>query len=315
MSTVVCKALSLWGMDSAEWHLIAARENQVFRVDCEGQTFALRLHRPDYRTDAELLSELQWVSACAEGGLCVATPVAACSGNLLHVVDGVQVDLLTWLPGTPMGATGKPLAVNNRRGVFWALGSEMARLHTISDNWKIPAGFTRCAWDRPGLLGETPLWGRFWENPTLSDQDRELFETMRMVANDHLRELEADLDYGLIHADLVRENVMLDVDKLQMIDFDDGGFGFRLFDLATTLLKNMNEPDYPLLRTALLDGYRDKRELVTNALDLFLWLRAATYVGWIVSRMTEEGATARNARFVRNARDLALTYLADHDHL
>ena len=34
--------------------------------------------------------------------------------------------------------------------------------------------------------------------------------------------------------DLVRENVMVDGDKLQLIDFDDGGFGFNLYDLATT---------------------------------------------------------------------------------
>ena len=35
--------------------------------------------------------------------------------------------------------------------------------------------------------------------------------------------------------------------ELGLLDFDDGGFGFRVFDLATTLLKNLAEPDYPAL--------------------------------------------------------------------
>lgn len=122
---------------------------------------------------------------------------------------------------------------------------------------------------------------------------------------------EATLDFGLIHADLVRENVMIDAGRVQLIDFDDSGFGFRLFDIATTLLRNRTEPDYHSLKAALLEGYLSVRHLDIAALDLFIALRAVTYVGWIISRMKESGAEARNIRFVATARDLAKSYLTE----
>ena len=310
MDHIVDKALVLWDMEGARHRLIATRENRVYRLDHKGEAFALRLHRPGYRTDQELWSELQWMSAIARGGLPVPAPVRSASDAFLHVVDGTQVDVLTWLAGEPIGKTGEPLQAVDRSGLFHGLGREMAKLHAISDDWTVPDGFERCTWDREGLLGDQPLWDRFWENPTLNDDDRTLFLAVRDRADEALKRLEPELDFGLIHADLVRENIMADGTKLQLIDFDDSGFGFRLFDLATTLLKNRREPDYPDLRTALLEGYASQRVIDTDALDLFILLRALTYVGWIITRLPEEGADIRNARFVANARELSLDYLA-----
>ncbi len=97
---------------------------------------------------------------------------------------------------------------------------------------------------------------------------------------------------------------MIHEDKVQIIDFDDSGFGFRLFDVATTLLRNQTEPDYATLKQSLLTGYQSVRNLDLASLDLFAVLRALTYVGWIMSRMNEEGSQERNARFVSTARSL-----------
>lgn len=310
MNPVVEKALALWGMQGAEVNLVATRENQVYRVDHESRSFALRLHRPGYRSDIELWSELQWMNAAAEGGLYVPVPVVSASSGFLHVVEGIQVDVLTWLSGSPVGKTGENLSSPDRAGLFYGIGREMARLHALSDSWTPPDGFTRCAWDREGLLGETPVWGRFWDNPTLPEEDRAMLLAVRGEADSELRQLEGQLDYGLIHADLVRENVMVDGEKLQLIDFDDSGFGFRLFDLATTLLKNMPEQDYPVLRDALIAGYSSERQIDLAALDLFILLRSATYVGWITTRMDEPGARDRNQRFISATRTLAQRYLA-----
>lgn len=309
LSETIQRALTLWGLQGANWQLIAERENQVFRVDRDGQSFALRLHRPGYRSDLELRSELEWMRALGAGGLSVPTPVASTNGQSLHVIDGVQVDLLTWLSGKPAGQSGDPLKLSDRTGFFHKLGREMARMHILADAWTLPKDFARCAWDCDGLVGEAPVWGRFWENPTLSASDRSLFSTMRKAAGQELQKRAPLLDYGLIHADLVRENVMVDGDRLHLIDFDDSGFGFRLFDIATVLLKNIDEPDYLALQKALIQGYRTLRAIDISALDLFMLLRSATYVGWITPRMNEPGSDIRNSRFVARTRDLALAYL------
>lgn len=309
MIKTVKKALALWGWTGAKWDLVAARENSVCRIDVGDHFFALRLHRKGFRTDTELWSELIWMAHLREHGLPVPRPIPNLSGAVLEVIDGIQVDAMSWLPGPPVGQTGRPLDVPDRNGLFAKIGHEMARLHVISDAWEPPRGFQRWAWDKDGFLGEAPLWGRFWENPTLSRSDRALFRAVREKAADDLAKSTACQDFGLIHADLVRENILRDGEAIYMIDFDDGGYGYRLFDLATALFKNMQEPDFPALKSAMVQGYQNQRALDTSNLDLFVLLRALTYIGWIVPRLQEKEARSRNKRFINAARPLAEAYL------
>ena len=124
-----------------------------------------------------------------------------------------------------------------------------------------------------------------------------------------LEECSSDLDYGLIHADLVRENIMLHKHKMQLIDFDDSGFGFRLFELATCLLANANEPNYDVLKTQLIAGYHSVRPLNITHLQSFMLIRSLTYVGWIVPRMHELGGLERCQRFIQRAQDLSEGFL------
>jgi len=306
MNPVVAHALTLWGLSDAQVHLVAKRENEVFRITATtGQSLALRLHRPGYRNDAELRAELQWMAALATGGLNVPAPVPALDGVALQRVEDTQVSMLSWLNATPLGMLGVPLNVPNRLETFHALGVEMAKLHDVSDRWAPPAGFERWSWDRTGLLGDAPLWDRFWENPTLDRDLRELLIRFRQHALARLSTEQESLDFGLIHADLVPENVMRAEDgTLYMIDFDDGGFGFRLFDIATALIKHRVEPDFTDLRAALIEGYQSQRTLDVGGLEFFMALRAVTYVGWIITRMGEDGAPARNKRFLAQAKAL-----------
>lgn len=310
MSDPVREALALWGLERAECSFVAGRENRVYRVRSASGDHALRIRRPGYRDEDELQSELAWLAAMDRAGLNVPTPRPSIQGRLLERLGAGFVDLVGWLPGTPMGQSRAPLRLANRRGVFHALGVEMARLHAACDAWQRPDGFRRCRWDLDGLLGEAPLWGRFWDNPALDAQTRHLFLRFRQAARDRLARTQ-DLDFGLIHADLVRENVLLDGPSIRMIDFDDGGFGFRLFDLATVLLKNMAEPDYPALKAALIAGYHSQRPLDLSLLDLFLVLRALTYVGWIVPRIDEDDGAGRNTRFIDEARRLCAGYFEE----
>jgi len=309
MSDDVERALALWGLAAMPVRFIAGRENRVYRVSTPQGDFALRLKRPGYRSDAELLAELQWLEAMHAAGVKVPRPQPALSGSLLETIDAQRVDLIGWLPGTPLGRSRAPLALADAPGVFRKLGAAMAELHEACDSWIKPAGFERCAWDIEGLVGENPVWGAFWKNPKLDAETRALFETFRDIARKDLDRLAEGLDYGLIHADLVRENVLVDGQQLRMIDFDDGGWGFRLFDVATALFKNRQEPGYDTLKTALLAGYRSRRSLDTTALDLFVALRAVSYVGWIVPRIDEDGSGDRNLRYIEDARDLCSDYL------
>lgn len=77
-------ALTRWDLATARVELAAERENQVFRITSSEGCYALRFHRPGYRNTAELVSELAWTRALAEGGLLVAGVVPSVAGRLIE---------------------------------------------------------------------------------------------------------------------------------------------------------------------------------------------------------------------------------------
>lgn len=311
MDALAIQAAGLWGFAPEQIKLAARRENVVWRAENAGGAYALRLHRPGYRNSAELMSELHWMAALVVGGLSVPRPVPSRGGALVEQVGDTLVDLLTWLPGRPIGAQGQ-LDVADRTRLCHKLGLLLAQLHGISDAWTPPPGFTRPAWDRSGLLGDAPVWGPFWDNPGLTPDQRKTLLTARIRADTHLAGIQFGLDYGLIHADALSENILIHEDALSLIDFDDGGWGFRDFELATFLMRFLPAPDYAELRAALLDGYGTRRNVDPDALDLFILLRALTYPGWIIPRISEPGGAERSARAIATALPLAEAYLAAH---
>jgi len=301
--------LAAWGLEGAHCRLVAQRENSVYRIETPDGPCALRLHRPGLRSLAELRSELDWMAALAQGGLPVPVPQPTLDGALCVTRNGVVADMLSWIDGTPMGVDGRLALLDDPPGAYRALGAEMARLHDLCDAWTPPAGFTRPAWDADGLVGPAPLWGRFWENPLLSPAGRNLLAAARDLARDQLTARAGTMDFGLIHADLVPENVILTAQGPAMIDFDDGGWGARAFDLATAANRALRAETPAPLIGALIEGYTATRPLDRADLALFRALRAFTYVGWIVPRLGEPGAHARAERFIALAERIARNLL------
>jgi Ser/Thr protein kinase RdoA (MazF antagonist) len=122
----------------------------------------------------------------------------------------------------------------------------------------------------------------------LSDPESALLRQARSQALADLATFAAEAgDFGLIHADVLRENLLRDGPGLWLIDFDDSGFGFRLYDLGTALSQSLEEPQLARLAEALLTGYARTRPLPADAarrLTLFAMLRTLASCGWIASR-------------------------------
>ncbi|TGW07237.1 aminoglycoside phosphotransferase, partial [Mesorhizobium sp. M2D.F.Ca.ET.145.01.1.1] len=164
-------------------------------------------------------------------------------------------------------------------------------------------------------FGAAPNWGRFETSPFLDDARRDLVFEARKKAVKALAEHERSArNFGIIHADLVRENVLIHDSGVRIIDFDDCGFGWHMYDLAVALYQNRQEPLYPLIEASLLDGYRQQRELTAldvAALTLFAALRAFAFLGWVQSRV--EGDITREVGLSMSniAADVIAAYLRD----
>ena len=92
--------------------------------------------------------------------------------------------------------------------------------------------FDRPRWDIDGLTGEQPLWGRYWEMALLTETQRDLVIAARDKARVFLRGYDGEVT--LIHTDALRENVFRGPYGLGLIDFDDAGFGYVMYDLAAS---------------------------------------------------------------------------------
>ncbi|WP_137681268.1 phosphotransferase enzyme family protein [Aurantiacibacter suaedae] len=283
--------------------LVKYRENAIFSVrDSDGNRFALRIHRPNYHSDAALNSEVAWMEALERQGLPVPQVISNTKGELITLASAPAVpevrraDLLCWVDGVPLSQLEDEgsLPTRERAALYRLLGGLMAQLHQHGAEWATPSDFERHNWYTDALVGADPIWGRFWELPDLDQEQRQMMLGAREEGARALAKHPRNGDNsGLIHADLIADNVMVAGDRLQPIDFDDAGHGWHMFDIATTLYFHHRQPDFQDLRDALIAGYREVRPLPqseVDALPLFMMLRGTTYLGWVSTRRETETA-------------------------
>ncbi len=312
-----------WEGGFTDLELVKYRENAVFSARRpDGQRIAVRVHRHGYHSDAALWSELHWMGEIGCSAEVDVPPVLSAADGRLHVLvthDAVpeprQVSVLGWLSGSPIGTSesGADLDDAAAAELYLQAGRIAGVLHAHAVSMDLPAGFTRHAWDEAGLVGPDPLWGRFWESPTLTREQRDLLQQARIAAQEDLTLFGKHANnYGLIHADFVPENLLHEAGRLKLIDFDDAGYGWHLFELATALYFNVDEPCYPGISTALLTGYRTVRTLDErdeDLLPLFVFLRGSTYLAWVQSRPETETAKTMGPMLVERACTAAERYL------
>ena len=151
--------------------------------------------------------------------------------------------------------------------------------------WTLPDGFLRMRWDWETFFGNTMDYGGVsaagcWD--MLPAPVRGKFDEIARRMRTAMPGLGSKPDaFGLIHADLHLENALFDGDAVRLIDFDDCGFGHWIYDLAVPLWEYLDRSDYPEFRAALLDGYRERRELPDLAhLDDFIATRHVAFGLW-----------------------------------
>ena len=180
--------------------------------------------------------------------------------------------------------------------------------------WSRPPGFSRPAWDAEGIFGKRAHLGDFRALPGLTPEQLALLE--RLAAK-----LAADLEafgrspdrFGLSHGDFLPENILVCPDGIRLIDFDDCGEGWFLFDFATALFDLLGEPAFDPCLAALVAGYREQRALPDAHLELlpaFLLARALSYLGWSATRSHLRKAAQIAPRLLGALEVFAPAYLA-----
>lgn len=281
----VCDA---WGLDvfRTELRLVTVSENATFSVLVDEKPYAmLRVCQPGYVGDSlAVASELTWVQALAGvADVNVVEPLPMASGFL--VADVRDESGFAWSCACTryvLGATLERAADPSRS--YRTVGEWAARLHNQARTWHPPQGFTRFSWDIDAMVGEHPRWGS-WREAQLTGSDAFLFERAEWAAREVVaRAGKTPANWGLIHADMRLSNIVVGPDgQLTIIDFDDCGFSWYLYDFAAALTFVEHKPYAPAMAKSWIEGYRSVAELPDSALDLacaLSMLRRLQMVGW-----------------------------------
>ncbi|MBY8974798.1 phosphotransferase [Rhodobacteraceae bacterium NNCM2] len=305
-----------WGLSpQTEVSLLTVSENATFRADDPERAapLILRVHRPDYHSRAEIMSELAWIDALrAEEIVPIPAPVPQTGGDLIAGVDaaGAMRDVVAF----EFMSGHEPAPSDDLEDGFRDLGAISARLHGHARRWARPGGFARKTWNFDTTVGATPHWGDWREALGLTPDGKAVLEQACDKLEARLGAFGMGEDrFGLIHADLRLANLLIDEGRIGVIDFDDCGFGWFAFDFAAAISFFETDPVIPSLQDAWVEGYRSVADLpaeVEAEIPTFIMLRRLQLTAWIASHQETPTAQEMGAAFTDGTIDIANKFLA-----
>jgi len=291
--------------------LINLSENHTFRIDMpNGLRMALRLHRPRYQSRNAIGSELAWLEAITDQtDIPVPRPIPGADGEIVQEVAPDRfAALFAFERGEPPSEEG------DLTGLFTTLGRYAATLHKHVAEWQQPEKFVRPIWDAAGILEPDSPWGDWRKAPHAEGETRETLEVLDVRLREDLRAYGTDIDrFGLIHADMRLGNLLVDADEVLLLDFDDSGFGWFMYDLAASLSFIETSPQVPALVRAWLAGYLEVRPLKPEdirMIDAMILLRRMALLAWIGSHGETTLAQRHADRFALDTATMARKYLS-----
>ena len=315
------RALARYRLDAdSTVRLINVSENWTYRIDepSTGRAFALRVHRPGYHTAAEIESELDWIDALRQDNVVeTAHAVASADGQRVTQLATPELGdrnavLFEWLSGEMPEPEGAELTTGLR-----TLGAVSAGMHRHARGWRRPSSFRRFSWDHATTLGASGHWGRWQDGLGMGTEELDVLGRLDAVIQRRLEAYGRSPErFGLVHADIRLANLLVDGSQVRVIDFDDCGFSWFMYDFATTVSFFEDHPQVPELKAAWVDGYRSGATLDAadeDELDTFVMLRRLLLVAWIGSHhefATE--AAELGAGFTEGTCTLAEHYLSTH---
>jgi Ser/Thr protein kinase RdoA (MazF antagonist) len=292
-------------------------ENTVLLVDDRerAEKYVLRIHshRLDYHRAAMIASEVDWIRALRRQSVIeTLDPIADKHGRFVQTLNSPELDrprcavMFSFLEGVEPDPDPDSLTLG-----FARLGEVTAHMHRQAKNWTLPPGFTRPVWSPDEIFANCNGFGR-WQDAV--GMDNEALVCLGRMVEVIARRLVAlgrhPRHFGLTHADLRLANILIEGERTKVIDFDDCGFSWYTYDLATALSFIQDRPDMPELIAVWLEGYRRVGELpaaLEAEIPTVIMLRRVAELAWLASRRhtefsqnTEPGFTSASCRLAED---------------
>jgi len=317
LELMVARGLPLWWLSPhTEISLLNLSENATFALSdpAAGRDLVLRVHRVGYSSAIEIRSELQWIEALRRDAVIdTAAPVRGRNGDWVQTLDSSSgrpsrhAVAFERLPGR------EPLTGADTSRWFERLGEITARMHVHARSWQPPAGFSRKRWDVDAMVGPRSFWGPWQAGAGLDSRAIAVIdEALGEIRGRVVRFGDAPSRFGLVHADLRLANLLVDGPHLRIIDFDDCGFSWFVYDFASAVSFIEHEPILPGLLQAWSAGYRRAAPLPAEdaaEIPTFVMLRRVMLTAWLASHAEVPFAREIGAAYTAGTVSLARDFL------
>lgn len=318
---VAARAAAAHGFGSAATiELLQVSENATFlateRCSYGDRSVVIRVHPADNRDPEAIESELVWLDVLRERSIIPAIrPLATATGErvLSFPVGGTVRHAVAF--ETIAGSTTDEALL--RPADFHRLGRIAATLHESVRHIHRPV--TRFSWDWEHTLGAAARWGRWEDGPGMTPAlVADIEPAVRLLKNRLAVYGRDPRRFGLIHADLRVANLVGDAEGYTVIDFDDCGFGWFMYDFAAAVSFLETDPRLCSWQQAWTAGYCEVRPLSRKdevMLPSFVMMRRLMLQAWLGSH-PGAGETARlGDSYAEGTAELARIYLANAGRL
>jgi Ser/Thr protein kinase RdoA (MazF antagonist) len=166
------------------------------------------------------------------------------------------------------------------------------------------------SWNFEDFFGSSARWGDWSALPILTPINQCLLRQTVSLIEEKLRIYGKEPDrYGLIHSDLNIHNILVDNHAIQLIDFDDCGYGWFLLDMSISMLEY--DKEIPYLLASWLTGYENIRLLSEEDKEMiptFIILRKIVRLGWIATHLDNDTIKKIPKDYLRHTLCIAETY-------
>ncbi len=315
LETLALGSLRLWALpDDAEVQLINVSENVTYLVESAGTKQILRVHRENYHTLRAIECELAWMDALQTNDVIqVPKVIQGSDGAPIQQARTAGLDGPRYMVMFEFLEGQAPDEAGDLSDKFYDLGAIAARCHLHVEKWDKPENFERLTWDAEAVFGVNPTWGNWRDAPGVTANVAEVLEQVEAKICAQLRGIGKGPDvYGLIHADMRLANLIVGSNGTQVIDFDDCGLGWFMYDFAAAISFIEDDPQIPTLKTAWVEGYRTIRPLGRDdeaSIETMIMLRRMALLAWIGSHIEAPEPQALAPKFAAATKALGLVFL------
>jgi len=262
------KALEEYEFYNPKAEFIRHNENITYKISDDKVIYLLRIHQPVkgfsldlYQKDGSasdyILGEMKLLDfmKCSKTRLQV--PVKNKKGNLVSFVDNTPITVLKWIEGN--------IVQNIDESKAYQIGQLIAGLHQDFVESKIhEQEFKRYMYDEACLLDIIDELNLAKKLGHINELSRDLLISVCYEIITCMTNLDKRVDYGYIHSDLSKDNLIESQQNMIPIDFSLSGYGYYTMDVAFILCQIKDNTT----KKTLVDAYENKMAVKLSIRDL-----------------------------------------------